>query len=80
MCRVVHYATVALLALAPVAHHRLAHAEGERATAMGAAAADVCMMASTLSNCPLEAIAEAGGGHALRWSGVSRATTTRWLN
>ena len=54
-------------ALAPVAHHRLAHAEGERATAMGAAAADVCMMASTLSNCPLEAIAEAGGGHALRW-------------
>lgn len=54
-------------ALAPVAHHRLAHAEGERATAMGAAAADVCMMASTLSNCPLEAIAEAGGDHALRW-------------
>ncbi len=45
------------LLLAPVAHQRLAHPDAERASARGAAAADACMVASTLSSLTLETIA-----------------------
>ena len=53
------------LLLAPVAHQRLAHAQGELATARGAAASDTLMVCSTLANHRLEAIAEVGP--AQRW-------------
>ena len=52
--------------LAPVAHQRLAHPEAELATARAAEATDTCLVASTLSSVPLEAIAQAGGD-SLRW-------------
>lgn len=45
--------------LAPVAYHRLAHAQGEVATAQAAAALDTGFVASTLSSVPLETIAQA---------------------
>jgi len=44
--------------LAPVAFHRLAHPEGELASASGAAAMDACMVCSTLSSVRLEDVAE----------------------
>ncbi len=47
--------------LAPVAHQRLAHPDAETATARAAEATGTCMVASTLSSVPLEAIAQAGG-------------------
>ena len=47
--------------LAPVAHQKLAHPDAERATARAAAAADSCLVASTLSSCTLEEIAAASG-------------------
>lgn len=50
--------------LAPVAFQKLAHAEGEFATARAAQATDTCMIASTLSSVPLEAIAATGAD---RW-------------
>lgn len=46
--------------LAPVAHQMLVHPEGELATAQGAAAVDIPMVASTLSSTSLESIAGAG--------------------
>ena len=45
--------------LAPVAYHRLAHAEGELACARAAMAMQTGMVVSTLSSYPLEEIAEA---------------------
>jgi 4-hydroxymandelate oxidase len=54
------------IGIAPVAAHRLVHADGERATARGAAAADVLYVVSTMSTCSMEDIAEAAPG-AARW-------------
>lgn len=48
--------------LAPVALHRLAHTEGERATALGAAAAETTMVVSTQTSVPVEEIASACAG------------------
>ncbi|AVP56836.1 alpha-hydroxy acid oxidase [Pulveribacter suum] len=52
--------------LAPVAHQRLAHPDAELATARAAEATATCLVASTLSSAPLEAIAQAAGS-APRW-------------
>ena len=52
--------------LAPTALHRVAHPEGERATARGAEAADAVYTVSTATSTPLEEIAAAAPG-ALRW-------------
>lgn len=48
--------------LAPVAYQRLFHPDGERATAMAAAALDTVMVASTQASTSLEDIASAGDG------------------
>lgn len=47
--------------VAPTAFHRLAHPEGEVATARGAAAADTTMVVSMAATQPVEEIAAAGG-------------------
>ena len=52
--------------VAPTAYQQLAHDDGERATAQGAAAAGTIMIASTLSTVSLEDIATAAPG-AARW-------------
>ncbi|WCM93921.1 alpha-hydroxy-acid oxidizing protein [Acidovorax sp. NCPPB 2350] len=49
------------VALAPVAFQALAHPQGEIDTARAAGATDTCLVASTLSSHPLEAIAQACG-------------------
>src|SRR5437773_2729714 len=46
--------------LAPTAYQRLAHPEGEVATARAAAAAGTLMVVSTMSTCTLEDVAGAG--------------------
>ena len=51
--------------VAPVAYQRLAHPEGERATAMGAAAQDAGLVLSTLSSMSLEDVAVGRGPR--RW-------------
>ncbi|MCB1961098.1 MAG: alpha-hydroxy-acid oxidizing protein, partial [Rhodocyclaceae bacterium] len=48
--------------LAPVAYQALAHPGGERESARGAAAADACLVSSTLASTPLEEIARASEG------------------
>jgi 4-hydroxymandelate oxidase len=48
--------------VAPTAFHRLAHPDGETATARGAGAAGALMVASTIATCTLESIAEAATG------------------
>ena len=48
--------------LAPLAQQRLAHPRGELATARGAAAADACMVLSTLSSFRLEEVAISADG------------------
>jgi 4-hydroxymandelate oxidase len=48
--------------LAPTAFNRLAHPDGEAAAARAAGAAGTIMVASTMSNCTLEAIAAAATG------------------
>jgi 4-hydroxymandelate oxidase len=48
--------------IAPTAFHRLAHPEGEVATARAAARADVVMTLSTLSTRSIEDVSEAAGG------------------
>jgi 4-hydroxymandelate oxidase len=48
--------------VAPTAFHRLAHPEGEVATARATAAAGTIMTLSTLSNCSIEEVAAAAGG------------------
>ena len=53
------------IALAPVAYQVLAHAQAEIETARAAAATQTCLVASTLSSRPLEAIAQAAGD--ARW-------------
>lgn len=45
--------------VAPTAFHRLAHTDGEIATARGASAADTIMVLSTLSNTDMEAVVAA---------------------
>jgi len=52
--------------VAPMAYQRLAHDDGERATAQGAAATGTIMIASTLSTISLEDIAATEPG-AVRW-------------
>jgi 4-hydroxymandelate oxidase len=52
---------------APTAFHKLAHPDGEAATATGAAAAGALMVAATRSTTSLEDIAAAGGPGAPRW-------------
>ncbi|MEV6342804.1 alpha-hydroxy acid oxidase [Actinoplanes sp. NPDC051851] len=47
--------------VAPTAFHRLAHPDGESATAAGAAAAGTVMVVSMAATQPVERIAEAGG-------------------
>ncbi len=63
--------------LAPVAYQKLAHPEGELATAAAAAAQDACMVLSTQASVTLEAAAEAGA--TCRWFQLylqpARATT-----
>ncbi|MDA8455445.1 alpha-hydroxy-acid oxidizing protein [Acidovorax sp. GBBC 3334] len=54
------------IALAPVAFQQLAHPQGELGTARAAGATGTCLIASTLSSQPLEAIAQACGP-APRW-------------
>lgn len=46
---------------------RLAHPEGEAATARAAARHGVCMGLSSLSTVSLEKVAQAGGPQGLRW-------------
>lgn len=48
--------------VAPTAYHQLAHPEGERATARGAAAAGTLMCVSTLATTSLEEVASASDG------------------
>lgn len=54
------------VALAPVAFQQLAHPQGELGTARAAGATGTCLVASTLSSQPMEAIAQACGP-APRW-------------
>jgi 4-hydroxymandelate oxidase len=54
------------IGIAPVAAHRLVHKDGERATAEGAAAADMLYVVSAMSTCSMEDIAQAAPG-AARW-------------
>lgn len=51
--------------VAPVAYQKLAHADGERATAAAAEAQDACMVASTQASVSLEEAARAGAS--CRW-------------
>lgn len=51
--------------IAPLAHQRLAHSDGERATAMAAAALDAGNVVSTLASTTLEDIAAVSGSR--RW-------------
>lgn len=51
--------------VAPLAYQRLAHADGERATAAAAAAQDACLVLSTLSSTTLEDVAAVGASR--RW-------------
>jgi 4-hydroxymandelate oxidase len=51
--------------VAPMAFHKLAHAEGERATAMAADAQDACMVLSTQASIPMEDALKAGA--TCRW-------------
>lgn len=48
--------------IAPTAYHRMVHAEGEQATARGAAAAKAAMVVSSFSTATVEDIAKAGKG------------------
>lgn len=69
--------------LAPTAFHRLAHPEGERATARAAGAADTVMVCSTLSTVALEDVAAAATGplwfqlYVYRDRGITRSLVQR---
>ncbi|GAB3600780.1 alpha-hydroxy acid oxidase [Angustibacter peucedani] len=71
------------LLVAPTAFHRLAHPEGEVATARGAAQAGALMTVSTRCSVPLEDVAAAAGGpwwfqvYATRDPAVHRALALR---
>jgi 4-hydroxymandelate oxidase len=54
------------IVLAPTAYHRLAHPDGELATARGAAASGAVLTVSTVSTVPLEEVATAGMG-SVQW-------------
>ena len=60
-----HPVTTPIL-LAPTAYHRLAHPEGECATARAAAATGAAMIVSTMASVPLEDVSAAAPG-ALLW-------------
>lgn len=66
------------VALAPAAFHRLAHPDGEIATARGAGAAGALLVASTISSASLEDVADAATGplwfqlYVYRDRGISR--------
>jgi 4-hydroxymandelate oxidase len=53
--------------LAPTAFHRLAHEDGERATARAAAAAGVIMIVSMASTVAIKSVASAAGGGPPPW-------------
>jgi 4-hydroxymandelate oxidase len=53
--------------VAPTAFHKLAHPDGELATAKGAAAAGALYTATTRTTTPLHEVAEASGPGAPRW-------------
>jgi 4-hydroxymandelate oxidase len=55
------------LAVAPTAFHRLAHPDGEIATATGAARAGALYVMSTRSSCRIEDVAEASAGAGGTW-------------
>ncbi len=59
--------------LAPTAYHKLSHPQGERACALGAAAAEAVMVVSSFASTAVEAIAEVA-----KASGAS-AGTTLWF-
>lgn len=48
--------------IAPTAYHRLAHPDGEMATALAAGATNTCMVVSTQASLPIEDIAAAATG------------------
>lgn len=48
--------------VAPMAYHKLAHVEGEAATARGTGAAGTLMCVSTMATAPLEDVAQAASG------------------
>jgi L-lactate dehydrogenase (cytochrome) len=64
---VLRTAMPAPLMLAPIGVQKIAHEEGELATARAAAALGVPMIVSTASHFTIEEIAEAGGPQAPRW-------------
>jgi 4-hydroxymandelate oxidase len=69
--------------VAPTAFHRLAHPDGEAATARGAGAAGTVMVLSTLSNTPVEEVLAAAAGpvwfqlYVYRDRGATRALVER---
>ena len=69
--------------VAPTAFHKLAHPEGEAATARGAGAAGTVMVLSTLSNTPVEEVLAAATGpvwfqlYVYRDRGATRALVER---
>ncbi len=58
---------LAPLLLAPIAYHKLAHPDGELATALGAAAAKTGMIVSTQASVPLEDVAREASPAAPLW-------------
>lgn len=64
------------LLLAPVAYQKLAHSEGELATARAATALGITMIVSTLSSVPLEEIAAAAASAARE---IGRAPVPLWF-
>jgi len=60
---------VAPIVIAPTALHRMANPEGEKATARAAASCGTIMTLSSLSNTPIEDVADAGDG-APQWMQV----------
>ncbi len=71
------------LVIAPTAFHGMAHPDGECATAAAAGAAGTVMIASTLSNRPIEEIVDASDGdvwfqlYVYRDRGISKALVER---
>jgi 4-hydroxymandelate oxidase len=65
-CRILGASLSTPVILAPTALHRLAHPEGEKATARAAAAAGVLMTLSTVSSVTLEEVAAAAPS-GIRW-------------
>ncbi|MFG1698435.1 alpha-hydroxy acid oxidase [Nonomuraea sp. NPDC049309] len=60
--RVLGTALAAPIGVAPMAYHRLAHPDGEAATARAAAAEGLLMIASTFASRPIEEVAAAAPG------------------